>query len=102
MQLWLAVKNLLPLHTVPAQTAEPSNMSKFPSANDVFVGNLNVTHDPCRPRSHNRNPILAIPVYGVVLERGAALGAEDRHASTGVPVNNVVTHRTRRRQHIVD
>ena len=62
-----------------------------------IVGNLNVTHDPCRPRSHNRNPILAIPVCDVVLERGAVRG-EDQYASTGVPVNNVMTHRTHRTQ----
>ena len=36
MQLWLAVKNVLPLHTLPVQFGVV-NMSKFPFANDVLL-----------------------------------------------------------------
>src|SRR6516164_5582447 len=54
-----------------------------------IVGNLKAKHSDL----WHKNP-SAIPAYDVVLERGAH-DCDDQNASTGVPVNNVVTHSTR-------
>jgi hypothetical protein len=47
MQLWLAVKNLLPLHTVPVQPGLWLNRSNTPFANDVLL----VTKMPDVPKN---------------------------------------------------
>ena len=84
MQLWLAVKNVLPFHTLPLQSGGRLNRSTIPFANDVLL----VTSSNS---AFERIPILAIPVYDIVLD-GEFSAILDQHTSTSVPVQNIVTH----------
>ena len=52
MQLWLAVKNVLPLHLVPAQPGTESNRSNIPFAKDLLLETstlIALTKIPCWP-----------------------------------------------------
>jgi hypothetical protein len=90
MQLWLALKKVLPLHTCQAiQTCEQVEHS-------VRQRRIAGNHKGSLGHRLNKHPILAIPVYDVVLDRGTAAFGADKQASTSVPVKNVVTHCTRR------
>ena len=70
MQLWLAVKNVLPLHRVPVQPGRESNRSDTEFANDVLLETS--TFIPL-----TTSKATTIPPWGQWL-RGAAAGIKTR------------------------